>query len=115
MNSILNILKNTESPFVLLNYCDILVFIVMVLSTFFIVRKKLIKEKIMVNILLFSYLIIIPLISLGSETNNENNNQEIVDSFNSFYIFLKLPIWWILGVLNILFMYKILFKKTENL
>ena len=112
MNNILNIFKNPESPFAIFNYCDILIFIVMTLFTLFFMRKKLIKEKTMLNILLSSYLIIIPLISIESETNNVDS-QKIVDSFNFFYLFLKWPIWWVLGILNIAFMYKILLKN-EN-
>jgi presenilin-like A22 family membrane protease len=110
MNNILEIFKNPESQSVLFNYCDILIFIIIFSFTLIFTKKKLIKEKIMLNILLFSYLIVIPSISLESETNN---SQEIVDSFNSFYLFFKLPIWWILGILNILYMYKIILKN-EN-
>lgn len=110
----INILREPASPLTLFNYSDILILGIMILFTILSVKKNLLKEKIILNILLILYIIVIPLISSNIESHNVYYKFEIVDSFNLIYIIFKWPVWWVIGILNIIFMYLLLFKKKKK-
>lgn len=54
------------------------------------------------------FFILIPFISSEIELHNVHEKFKIVDGFNLLYLFLKFPIWWVLGIAEILFLSKLL-------
>ena len=100
-------------PFILFNYSDIAILLIINISLFLVLRnyrfkskRVLIRLKILLSfLLLVLYVFIIPVISIIIEDYNVHKAYQVIDSFNLFYIVLKSPIWWLIGIINILLMY----------
>lgn len=100
-------------PFILFNYSDIAILLIINISLFLVLRnyrfkskRVLIRLKILLSfLLLVLYVFIIPVISMKIEDYNVHKAYQVIDSFNLFYIVLKSPIWWLIGIINILLMY----------
>ncbi|KPE51866.1 hypothetical protein [Chryseobacterium indologenes] len=94
-----NFFREPAEPFTFFSYSDFLLLISFNLILYVLHRKKGFKlNKVITGILLF---IIIPLISCKIELANVHNKFEIVDGFNVLYVFLKFPVWWLIGILNL--------------
>jgi len=97
-----NIFIEPAEPFVFFSYSDFLIITVINLILYILSKNQLLKanriSKIIIGIFFF---IIVPIISTQIELRNVNNKFEIVDGFNVLYIIFKIPIWWIIGILNI--------------
>ncbi len=100
----INIFREPAQPLTLFSYSDFFIIIFINLVLYFIVEKKLAQwttlSKIVLGIFFF---IVIPLVSANIELNNAHNKFEMVDGFNLLYIFLKFPVWWLPGIVNINF------------
>ncbi|PRB02051.1 hypothetical protein CQ046_13895 [Chryseobacterium sp. MYb7] len=94
--------REPAEPFTFFNYSDILIIIVINLILYILSKTQLLKlnkiSKIVIGIFFF---IIIPIISTQIELSNVHSKFAIVDGFNVLYIILKIPVWWIIGALNI--------------
>lgn len=97
-----NIFIEPAEPFVFFSYSDFLIITVINIILYILSKNQLLKanriSKIIIGIFFF---IIVPIISTQIELRNVNNKFEIVDGFNVLYIIFKIPIWWIIGILNI--------------
>lgn len=103
-----NIFEEPAEPFTLFSYSDFAILIVFNILIFFFMKKKLLKiNKSFKIAFILLFLLLFPFISNIIEVRNVRNKFEIVDGFNLLYTFLKIPIWWILGIMNFL-----LIKKT---
>lgn len=107
-----NILREPAQPFALFTYADFLILIVFNCAFFFLFNRKILKinsiSKFSIALL---FLFIIPLISAKIEVSNVYRKFTIVDGFNLLYIYLKIPIWWLVGLINILLI-NLYIKKT---
>lgn len=69
---------------------------------YFLLKKQILTlcriQKIIIRIL---FIIVIPLVSAKIELSNVYHTFDVVDGFNLLYIYLKFPLWWIIGMLNI--------------
>ena len=95
-------------PFFLFSYPDILILVILNVLFYFVYLKNKIKFDLLQKIcwfLLFG--IAIPKISITIEVNNVYNKNTIVDGFNLWYCFLKIPVWWFVGFLNYFIIKKI--------
>ncbi len=97
-----NIFREPAEPFTFFSYSDFLILIIINLILYILIKKKwltLIRiNKITIGLL---FLIIVPVLSTQIELNNVHNKFEMVDGFNVLYVIFKIPIWWIIGILNI--------------
>lgn len=88
-------------PFTLFSYPDILILVILNVLFYFVYLKNKVKLDLLQKIcwfLLFG--IAIPTISNRIEVYNVYNKFTMVDGFNLWYCFLKIPVWWFVGILN---------------
>lgn len=102
-------------PFMSFTYYDIAFLSIVVTINIYIFRnRKNIKinrfTKISVFLLFF---LLIPYLSNTIETENIYKKFVIVNGFNLWYLIFKYPVWWAIGILEILFLFKFL-KKILN-
>ncbi|KFF24145.1 hypothetical protein IW16_22550 [Chryseobacterium vrystaatense] len=97
-----NVFREPAEPFTFFGYSDFLILIIINLILYVLLTKQLLKltRKVKIVVGIF-FLIIIPLVSTKIELSNVHNKFQIVDGFNVLYILLKIPVWWIIGILNI--------------
>lgn len=98
----MNIFTEPAVPFLLFNYSDFV--LLLALNIVFYIAYKI--RKIKINLyhkiaIAILFVFVLPMISTHIELNNVHKEFEIVDSFNVFYVLFKIPIWWIIGLLNI--------------
>lgn len=96
-----NIFREPAEPFTFFSYSDFLILIIVYLILYILIKKQLFKFNTIKKIIIGSFFIIIPMISIKIELNNVYNKFEIVDGFNVLYVIFKFPVWWIIGVLNV--------------
>ncbi len=86
----------------LLGKYDILIIAITLLAN--ILSLTRIKESrfssIVKNLAFPSYLFLFPYFSSILEVNSINQNNGVVDGFNTFYLGLKYPVYWALGLIN---------------
>lgn len=94
-----NIFREPAEPFTLFSYSDFLILISFNFVLYFLHKKRGFElNKVITGVLL---LIIIPLISAKIELAHVHDKFEIVDGFNILYVYLKFPVWWLIGILNL--------------
>lgn len=107
-----NIFREPAEPFSLFNYSDFLILSIMALIIYWILKKEILRWNPLTKVILgISLFIIIPILSCKIELNNVHNKFEFVDGFNVLYIYLKFPLWWMIGLFAILFMRKKMIKS----
>lgn len=84
-------------------YYDIIILILLVIAFYFFTNKRLepIDRKIIRAIKMILIFIIIPFISVGIEIDLAVGKSGIHDSFTLLYTYLKIPLWWFIGVIII--------------
>lgn len=107
-----NLFREPAEPFTFFSYSDFLILIIINVILYILIKNQWLKltriNKIIIGLF---FLIIVPLISTKIELNNVHNKFEIVDGFNILYVIFKIPVWWIIGILNI---YLIKIKVKTN-
>lgn len=99
----MNIFQEPAKPFILFNYCDIAILLLVHILVFSILKYHLLKyNRIFKSVIVLSFAIIIPVISGEIEASNVHRKFDFVEGFNLVYIFLKYPVWWVIGILNIM-------------
>lgn len=48
---------------------------------------------------------VIPILSVDFEIQKATSKTENVDSFNLLYTYFRFPIWWFIGILELVFIY----------
>lgn len=96
----MNLLSEPTEPFTLFNYSDIAILILFNIVIYFLLKKTTIIDNKLKVIFMILFLIVFPLVSIKIEINNVHKKFEVVDSFNLLYTYLKIPIWWVIGILN---------------
>lgn len=56
----------------------------------------------------------IPYVSTKIEQIQVHQTEEMIDGFNLLYIFLKYPIWWTIGTIEIFILRRSIKKKTHH-
>lgn len=91
------------TPFILFGYFDILLLLLILFSGFVILKFNII-DKVNWKVNLIRYLILFflcPYYSCKVEMNNVDRTFEMVDGFNVLYVLLRIPTWWVFGVILI--------------
>ena len=101
-------------PFTCFTYYDILFLSVIIIINYFIFTMKMKLNTVSKVFILLLFFIFIPFISSKIELHNVQEKFKIVDGFNLLYLFLKFPIWWTLGVVEILFLSKLLKRQSSQ-
>lgn|GEM_PF-1070081 len=101
-------------PFTSFTYYDITFLILVLIINIYIFRSsKNIKINRFMKISIFLlFFILIPYISNTIETKNIYKKFIIVDGFNLWYLIFKYPVWWSIGILEILFLSKLSEKQS---
>jgi hypothetical protein len=101
-------------PLMSFTYYDIAFFILVLAINIYIFRnRKDIKVNRFAKISIFLlFFILIPYISNTIETKNIYKKFTIVDGFNLWYLIFKYPVWWSIGILEILFLSKLQEKQS---
>lgn len=101
-------------PFTSFTYYDIVFFFLILAINIYIFKSKQdIKINRFVKTAVFLlFFIVIPYISNTIETRNIYKKFTIVDSFNLWYLIFKFPVWWTIGILEILYLSKL--KKIQS-
>ena len=102
-----NIFRQPAEPFSLFSYSDFLILSIMFLIIYWILEKRILRWNAMTKVILgISLFLIIPVLSCQIELNNVHNKFVFVEAFNVLYVYLKFPIWWMIGLFTILFIRK---------
>ncbi|SKC10187.1 hypothetical protein SAMN05660477_03022 [Soonwooa buanensis] len=108
MNSIFT---EAAEPFTFFSYADFAILIFINLVIFLFIKIGRFKLNTLLRILfIISFLIVIPYISIKIEINNVYKTYAVVDGFNLWYTIFKIPIWWIIGIIE----YIIITKSIKN-
>jgi len=96
----------------LFTYFDLSILILVIVFNLSLILKK---RKITIsnlNIILFviSFLFILPYLSTEFESHLVHSRNEVVDGFNLLYLWLKWPIYWLVGAIELVFLF--LFKRN---
>lgn len=103
-------------PFTSFTYYDITFLILVLIINIYIFRSsKNIKINRFMKIPIFLlFFILIPYMSNTIETKNIYKKFIIVDGFNLWYLIFKYPVWWSIGILEILFLSKLSKKRIAT-
>ncbi len=110
----MNIFLTPAEPFTLFSYCDFAILIGLNLIFYFLIKYNYFERvKFYKTIIAILFIIVIPFLSNTIEINNVNRTFEEVDGFNLLYLFLKIPVWWLIGIVNI-FTLRFFLRKTKE-
>lgn len=103
-------------PFTVFTYYDLtFLFIIIAINIYILKKKQNIKlNRLIKASVLTLFFILIPYLSNTIETKNIYKKFTIVDSFNLWYLLFKYPVWWIIGTLEVLFLFKFQKKSQSN-
>ncbi len=98
----------------LFTYFDFSILILVIVFNLSLILKK---RKITIsnlNIILFviSFLFILPYLSTEFESHLVHSRNEVVDGFILFYLWLKWPIYWLVGAIELVFLF--LYKQNKE-
>ena len=110
-------MNEPSQPFTFFNYYDITMLIMLIIAfTYFTNERLHLVDKIIIRLIkIILIFIVIPLISVGIEIDLAVNKNGIDDSFTLLYTYLKIPIWWIIGLFLILYGSNINYYKRKKL
>lgn len=96
-----DIFTEPAKPFTLFSYSDFAMLVIFNILLYLFLRWKMIilNKKLKIAFILLFFLVF-PFISNKIEINNVYKKFKIVDGFNLLYTLLKIPIWWLIGILN---------------
>lgn len=66
------------------------------------------RNRILFLMALLFFGFIIPFFSMGFEIQNMIKDQPFIDNFTLLYTYLRFPVWWFIGVIEILILRKII-------
>ena len=98
-------MNEPSQPFLYFNYYDILILVFLIFLFIFFSNKRLksIDVKIIRVIKIILVLVVIPMISVGIEIDLVVNKNGIDDSFTLLYTYLKIPLWWLIGIILVVY------------
>lgn len=108
--------KNFKNRQMLFNYFDIIILVVIVITDLLIWKYRPIKKldwKLLTVVFLLLF-IVVPYISTKIEQYQVHQTEEMIDGFNLLYIFFKYPIWWTIGIIEIMTIRRLIKKKTHH-
>lgn len=86
-------------PLTYFNYYDIIILIVLIFMFTFFTNDRIKVDRIIIRVINVALMfLIIPILSMGIEIQLAVNKFGIDDSFTLLYTYLKVPIWWFLGI-----------------
>lgn len=111
----MNIFLRPAEPFTLFSYCDFAILIFLNLVFYFLIKYDYIARiKFHKTIIAILFIIVIPFLSNKIEIDNVNRTFSMVDGFNLLYTLFKIPVWWLIGLLNIYILRFFLKKREKN-
>jgi len=100
----------------LFGYFDIFTLVVLILLNLMIWKYRPIQKlnwKILTVVVLLLF-IVVPYVSTKIEQYQIHQTKEMIDGFNLLYIFFRYPIWWTIGIIEILTLRRLIKKKTHH-
>jgi hypothetical protein len=104
------------SPIVCFRYFDILLFLIIAIANLLVWKFNIVRNlnwKVILFFLLLIFLLF-PLLSTRIEVANVYRKNSMVDGFNLIYILLTWPIWWLIGIIEFVFLKYIIQKGKVN-
>lgn len=113
---ILFMMNEPATPFLLFNYYDFLILIVVITSSIILNKKRvnLINKRLAIVFKVLFLFVFIPYLSIQIEINNAVAKKGIDDSFTLLYTFFKIPIWWFIGIVVLFYLSLLDFRKFIN-
>lgn len=109
-------MNEPATPFLLFNYYDFLILIVVITSSIILNKKRvnLINKRLAIVFKVLFLFVFIPYLSIQIEINNAVAKKSIDDSFTLLYTFFKIPIWWFIGIVVLFYLSLLDFRKFIN-
>jgi hypothetical protein len=111
----MNIFLKPAEPFTLFSYSDFAILIGLNLVFYFLIKHNYLERnkihKMMIAIL---FIIVVPFLSNMIEIDIVNRTYSMVDGYNLLYTLFKIPVWWLIGLLNIISLHFFLKKKEKR-
>lgn len=113
---ILFMMNEPATPFLLFNYYDFLILIVVITNSIILNKKRvnLINKRLAIVFKVLFLFVFIPYLSIQIEINNAVAKKSIDDSFTLLYTFFKIPIWWFIGIVVLFYLSLLDFRKFIN-
>jgi len=73
------------------------------------IKKMDWRAQTMLVLLLF---VVIPFISTKIEQHQVHQTEDMIDGFNLLYIYFRYPIWWFIGLIELLTLRRLMKKTT---
>ncbi|PKL79734.1 MAG: hypothetical protein CVV25_07005 [Ignavibacteriae bacterium HGW-Ignavibacteriae-4] len=99
----------------LFTYFDLSILLLIISLDISILSKKRKVKLSNLTIMLFAifFLFILPYLSTELESHLVHSRNEVVDGFNLLYLWLKWPIYWLVGAIELIFL--ISFKRRTEI
>ena len=112
----LSIMNEPATPFLLFNYYDFLILIILIIIPIILNKKRpnLINKKLAIVFKVLFLFVFIPYLSVQIEINNAVAKNGIDDSFTLLYTLFKIPIWWFIGIVILFYMSVLDSRKFIN-
>ena|ERR1035437_9456589 len=113
----MNIFLTPAEPFTLFSYCDFVILIGLNLVFYLLIKYDYLEKiRIYKTLIAILFIVVVPFLSNTIEIHNVNRTFSIVDGFNLLYTFLKIPVWWMIGLVNIFILrfYLMKIKRSKS-
>ena len=99
----------------LFTYFDLSILLLIIIFNFNIIlkKRKVILSWITISLLIIFFLFILPYLSTELESHLVHSRNEVVDGFNLLYLWLKWPIYWLVGAIELIFLFS--FKRRTEI
>lgn len=99
----------------MINYFDIIILTLTIIVDYLIYRYLRFKKNRIFFLLLvaFLYFYVLPKFSMKIEINENAMKYPDSDGFNNFYLVFKWPVWWLIGIAEIIALLLITKKKQK--
>ena len=91
----------------LFTYFDLSILLLIISLDLSIISKKLkiTLSKLTISLFIISFLLILPYLSTELESHLVHSRNEVIDGFNLLYLWLKWPIYWLVGAIELIFLF----------
>ncbi|SHF83114.1 hypothetical protein SAMN05443633_10772 [Chryseobacterium arachidis] len=94
---------------------DYIMLIVIFIFNFGVWKYKIIKKRnrILYLIVFLLFGLIVPYFSVDFEIKKAVKDQPFVDGFTLLYVYFRFPIWWFIGIIEVLILTKLIYKTKS--
>jgi len=94
---------------------DFIIIALLILFNLFVHKTDYIRKFnwLLITVLVILFLIIIPYFSAEFERKQVVKQYELVEGFNLIYLFFRFPVWWIIGLFELITI-KLIFRRKRK-